>query len=187
MEARVIIVMGPKHSGKSQCVRALGKIAGLETADLDELIESRTGKSVRALFLEAPHLFRKAEADALEALLEQFKPLCQSKQKQTCLVIAAGGGIVDNTEALALIRTLKEASFVYLHVSAETAWQRIVNAAKASGLPPFLNTENPKETHTTLHERRAGQYKAIAHLAINAENKSPEEIADEIFNFYRKA
>jgi shikimate kinase len=49
---------------------------------------------------------------------------------------------------------------VYLEVSAETAWKRIEQAAfNGGGFPAFLDTENPKESHAALHERRAEAYK----------------------------
>jgi shikimate kinase len=47
-------------------------------------------------------------------------------------------------------------------------------------LPPFLNTDNPQETHKTLHQRRAAAYKNSAYMRVQAEAKEPEQIAQEI-------
>jgi shikimate kinase len=66
---------------------------------------------------------------------------------------------------------------VFLDVSAKTAWERICRAGE---LPPFLKTENPEETHRLLHERRASAYRQLVSLVINAEGKSPGEVAKEI-------
>ena len=179
----VILITGPKHSGKTLCAKALAKIIKAETVDLDELIEKETGQTPRELYKESPEKFKKAEARALASLINPPNP-------PECLVIAAGGGLIDNSEALALLTEpfvppgRGEIITVYLEVSPETAWQRILYTAAGGELPPFLNTENPagnpEETHLVLHKRRAKAYKALAQLTINAENKTPEKIAGEI-------
>jgi shikimate kinase len=70
---------------------------------------------------------------------------------------------------------------VYLEVSADTAWERINEAFLQTGeLPPFLNTENPRETHAALHIRRGAAYKEFASLTITAEGKTAEDIGREI-------
>lgn len=172
MKNRLVLITGPKHSGKSLAARALGKITCGEAVDLDEVIEQKTGKSPRELFKAGPEIFRKAEASALVSLV---RPTEQHNEKLR--IVAAGGGLIDNPEALAL---LSEIIIVYLDVTPETAWKRILYTAAGGELPPFLNTENPKETHFTLHKRRAEGYRALANLTVSAENRSPEEIAREI-------
>jgi len=174
MPYRYIVITGPKHSGKSLASHALEKILGLETVDLDELVEKQTGKSPRTLYKEGPGVFRKAEEQALASLAGQ------TEQGTAGLIIAAGGGIADNADAMAWLSRRKEIISVYLDVSAETAWQRILKTSAGGELPPFLKTENPRETHRVLHERRAGVYRTFARIIISAENKNPEEIAKEI-------
>jgi shikimate kinase len=200
----IILITGPKHSGKSLCARALGKITGWKVVDLDELMEKQTGKSPRMLYREGPEIFRKAEAFALTSLI---LPLGASAQEETeflpdkkfsvqpergGLVVAAGGGLIDNPEAIALLTKMKippeaplplrrrKLIIVFLDVSQETAWQRILNTAAGGELPVFLDDENPKENHSVLHIRRSEAYKALAHLSVSAENKSPESLAGEI-------
>jgi shikimate kinase len=110
----------------------------------------------------------------------------QSQKEGNILVVAAGGGIIDNDEAMALLAEARVPSehrqliTVYLEISAETAWQRILDSSDGGGLPPLINTNNPIETHLVLHNRRAKAYKAVAGITILAENKSPQEIAREI-------
>jgi len=169
---QLIILMGPKHSGKTSAGKALSGILSCGFVDLDELVAQRSGKSPRALYGEGPEIFRKAEAEALAAIAES----------PSSLVIASGGGLVDNPDALSLLEQHSTADHVqiisiFLDVSAQTAWDRI----KADGeLPPFLKTENPQETHLALHERRAAAYRQLASFVINADGKSPREIAQEI-------
>ncbi|MDR0324207.1 MAG: shikimate kinase [Treponema sp.] len=180
-----IILLGPKHSGKTSAGKALASLLsgsnhGLcEFIDLDEIIFQIAGKTPRQLFAESPKNFQKAEAQAL-------KVLADSERRAVILrrIIAAGGGIADNTEALAMIKTL-DAIIVCLSISADTAWGRI-SGSPDKELPPFLNTENPREAHRALHERRAAGYIQIADVVIEAEEKTPEEIASEINNFVLK-
>ena len=179
MKNHFIIITGPKHSGKSKCAMALAEITGALTADLDDLVTQETGKTPRELFKEGPEIFRKAETSALASLARQVKP-------EDSLIIAAGGGLIDNSEALSLLSRHKEILTVYLDVTPETAWQRILNTAARDGeLPPFLKTENPKETHLALHTRRAEGYKAMAQFTVSAEDKTPEEIAGEIIRHFQ--
>ena len=195
MENRIILITGPKHSGKTQCARALGKITGGQAIDLDEIIEKETGRTPRELFLEGPAIFRKAETLALErAILERvIMERSINEAKDSCLpqstmrIIAAGGGLIDNGEALELIAQHAGIVIFYLDVLPETAWRRILDTASLDGkLPPFLDTENPKETHLALHRRRAEAYIAFADYTIGVDGKTPEEIALEIANIMQK-
>ena len=182
MKNRIILIIGSKHSGKSLCARALSEIIGGEIVDLDELLEKQTGKTPRELFVEGHILFKKAEASALSSVIR--RPVSQAEGET--LIIALGGGIIDNDEAMALISEAKvqsadrELIAVYLEISAETEWQRIMQTSGDGELPPLINTNNPKETHLALHNRRAKAYKAVAGITVPTENKSPEEIAGEI-------
>jgi len=173
-----IILTGPKHSGKTSAGKALASIYSCDFIDLDDLILQRTGKTPRQLYVESGpsggSLFKQAEAEAVSHLITTlvFKS-----------VIAAGGGIIDNPEAMAAIKNSGVIK-VYLSISANEAWNRIANSPNGekpkSELPPFLQTENPKETHRLLHERRAAAYSQIADIVIKTEGQSPEEIAEMI-------
>jgi shikimate kinase len=166
-----IVLLGPKHSGKTSAGKALASLHSCDFIDLDDYIARRNGKSPRALYLEGAEIFRKAEAEALAALLES------ETADSLNVIIASGGGIADNPEALALLQKNTRVMSVFLDVTAKTAWERI---SREGELPPFLRTENPEETHRSLHERRAAAYRQFASLVINAEGKSPGEIAEEI-------
>jgi shikimate kinase len=171
-----IILAGPKHSGKTSTGRALAALAAGVFVDLDEYIEEQTGKSPRTLYREGPGVFRAAEAGALETLLRSGEGGAGGLR-----VIAAGGGLIDNAEALALPELAgPELRRVYIEVSAETAWTRIRRAAETGGLPPFLDTADPQAAHRLLHERRSAAYRTWAPLTVKGEGKSPEEIAKDI-------
>jgi len=172
-----IILTGPKHSGKTSAGKALASLCSCDFIDLDDLILQRTGKSPRQLYSEGHAVFQKAEADTAAALFGADADSAGEGRR----VIAAGGGIIDNAEAAALLKK-PGVTTVYLNISAKSAWERIANAAAGGELPPFLRTENPQETHRALHERRAAAYFQFTDIVIEAEGKTPEEIAADIFN-----
>jgi shikimate kinase len=174
---KTVLLTGPKHSGKTRTGRVLAALVSGVFTDLDEHICGQTGKSPRTLYTEGPSIFRKAEARALEDLLAAGEgPEGAGKIR----LIAAGGGIIDNPEALDLAARAGITA-VYLAVSADTAWERIRLSAEKDGLPPFLHTSNPQETHRALHERRAAAYRAWARFMVNGDGKTPEEIAGDIY------
>jgi len=177
-----IILTGPKHSGKTSAGKALASLYSCDFIDLDDLILQRTGKSPRQLFGEGQAVFQKAEVDAVTALFggddTNGNGVVAGFGVEGRRVIAAGGGIIDNAEAAAVIKK-SGAKTIYLSISTESAWERI---AANGELPPFLRTENPRETHRALHERRATAYLQFADVIIEADGKSPQEIAREIVN-----
>jgi shikimate kinase len=96
-------------------------------------------------------------------------------------VIAAGGGLIDNEAGRELLQSRGGFRLIYLDVSADTAWERIRGAAAQTGeFPPFLNTENPRETHRLLHERRAEACRELCNLTIPGENRTPKELGQAI-------
>jgi shikimate kinase len=165
-----VFLTGPKHSGKTSVGKALAELCSGDFIDLDDVVLEMTGKTPRQLFSESPETFKRAEVAALAQIITTPALPCRR-------VVATGGGIIDNADAVAMIKA-SGAKVVYLNISADTAWQRIANSP--GGLPPFLQTENPQETHRALHERRAAAYLQFADIVIEAEGKTPEEIAVEI-------
>jgi len=176
-----IILTGPKHSGKTSAGKALAPLCSGGFVDIDENISQITGKTPRELYSEGKDIFQKAEAETVAVLFninscDNAAPRRAGQQRR---IIAAGGGIIDNQEAIAVIKN-SGAKIVYLNISANAAWQRIYGCGEKE-LPPFLQSENPQETHRVLHEKRGAAYLELADIIIEVENKTPEEIAAEIF------
>jgi shikimate kinase len=173
VEEMIIVLCGPKHCGKSSQAFLLSQKFGVEFVDTDGLIETKTGKSVREIYKEGVEGFQKAECDALKTAFQIAQNLNNN------LIISTGGGIIDNKEAMNILTNNDNVKLIYLHVSAETAFKRIMQNAKNSGsLPPFLDTPNPEITHKNLHERRSALYTQCASITINTEDKTPKEIEE---------
>jgi phosphatidylglycerol:prolipoprotein diacylglycerol transferase len=171
----LIILLGPKHSGKTSAGKVLAKNLAVPFYDLDALIEEKTGKSPRTLYSQGEGFFHSAEYDALNSFLETAAGKTGGETISGFpAVLAAGGGIIDNQKAAALLSG--KYTKIYLETGAETAWKRIA----AGPLPAFLPPENPGEAHRLIHERRAKAYKAFADITVPAEGKTPEKIAAEL-------
>lgn len=170
----IISITGPKHSGKSSAGRELAELLDADFRDLDFSIQEVYGRSPRELYKEGEEIFRRAESAVLRSLLQK------RKGRGRLMVIAAGGGIIDNPEAAAL---LKQNTFViYLALSSGKAWERIMQSSRLSGeLPPFLQTDNPERTQREIHERRARLYREWADYIVNAENDDIKSLGRKIY------
>ncbi len=112
MARPAIVFIGFMGAGKSTALAAARK-AGLETTEIDELMEAALGKPIRQAFEEdGEEAFRAREAEVVGELLTQADGGA----------IALGGGSI-------LSERVREAlgrhTVVLLEVSAEQAWRRI--------------------------------------------------------------
>ncbi|GMO30303.1 MAG: shikimate kinase [Termitinemataceae bacterium] len=171
IKAQRIILVGAKHCGKTSAGSALQNIIKVAFIDIDKKIEEVYKKTVREIYKEGAEVFRAAEAECLKNIFTNT---------DSPIIISTGGGIIDN-EAAKTIITGTPAVVVYLEISAETAYKRILqNSKKTGSLPPFLECDDPQAAHKKLHDDRACRYKEWADITINAEAKTQNEIALEI-------
>jgi len=170
----IFAIVGPKHTGKTSIGKLLSQLVQARFIDLDAFIEARSNTSVRELYQQGVAVFRLEEA---QALLEVIKSAANT---ETPLVLATGGGIIDNAEAFDALRS--GTFIINLDVETELAWKRIERSSERSGsLPPFLRTNDPKESHRELHESRSIQYHKVADLNFKTAEKTTHQIAEEIF------
>jgi shikimate kinase len=170
---KAIVLVGPKHCGKSSVGSALKNCFAGGYTDLDSLIEKQNGKTVRELYRQGAEFFRKAEAEAVANILQNS---CEKP-----MLISAGGGIIDNETAMQYLKKDNSIKLIYLEISAENAYSRILKQAKESGsMPPFLEVPNPEAEHRKIHLQRSERYRKIADITIDADKKSIEQIRDQI-------
>ena len=156
-----IIIVGMKHSGKSSLGKGLSSFFSLEFFDTDKIIEEQTNMPVRSLFVE------KGEQAFKDAEIESCKFLLEKEKTSNPLIIATGGGICDNPEAVKILKSIGK--FVLLNVPEKTCLERIMHNSKRSGsLPGYISRENPKSQDDierifhNFYERRMKSYKEIS-------------------------
>ncbi|MBD3164909.1 AAA family ATPase [Candidatus Woesearchaeota archaeon] len=164
-----IILIGFKAAGKSTIGRKLSKRTGMDFIDLDSYIvqlhdeEKRENINCREIFNKyGERYFRELEKNALNAI----------KTENT--VLAVGGGAVESEKNRSRIKRLGKV--IYLFNNKDILFSRIEN----QGLPPFMDSDNPRESFETLFKKRDLLYKTVADDIIICDNLSYEDILDEI-------
>ena len=109
--------------------------------------------------------FRQAETTALKTLLAQDKQF----------VISCGGGMPLREENRKLLKEL--GMVVYLRIKPETVLARL----KGDTTRPLLKVDDSGERVRTLMQQREAHYLSGADFVLDVDQKTPEELAEEIF------
>lgn len=161
-----MFLIGFMGAGKTSVGRALASRLGWRFCDLDQLIESREGLSVAAIFARHGEAgFRAAETRALKELL-------QDASGKDDLVVALGGGAFiqpQNQEEL----ERAEACTVLLEAPVEELRRR---CSRDETVRPLAGNA---ERFTELFEARASAY-ALARHKVSTMGKAVEDVAAEI-------
>ncbi|MFQ3620015.1 MAG: shikimate kinase [Spirochaetales bacterium] len=173
----LVVLMGMKHCGKTTVGKLLARKRNLVFQDLDSVVEAlfteKTGNnySVREIYkIHGKEEFQKGEAEAIRYVLQRVLP--DSKRKP--LILALGGGTIENREALSLLDPF--AVFIYLEEAEEVLLRRILQ----KGIPSFLDPKNPEGEFHRLYLTRTALFASKAHRVVSTNGKSPEEVVEEL-------
>ncbi len=160
-----ILLIGFMGVGKGTVAREFTKNSDLFAIDCDDLIESLENRKIKEIF--------KEDGESYFRDLEKKTALWLEKSVKNA-IISTGGGFYK-------VKNLKKiGTVVLLDSSFEAILQRILNHPNAKNKlakRPLFNS--PKEAKK-LYNQRSKEYKKVADIVINVENKSPKEIVDEI-------
>lgn len=160
-----IYLTGFMGTGKSAVARALQKRYGFCVAEMDELLEAEQGRSISDIFeKEGEVYFRNLETSLLQRIAQKDS-----------MVVSCGGGIVlrkENTELM------KDSGTVVL---LEAKPECILSRVKRNEKRPVLKGKKTVEEIETLMEERKEAYHRAADVIVQTDEKTPEEIADEIY------
>lgn len=163
--AEHIVLIGMMGSGKTTIGRALAERLGYGFVDSDEVIQSRTGRTVREIFsTEGERAFRILETQALLDALDWPEPL----------VVAAAGGVVLAEENRRVLRE-RAARIVWLTAPVEVLAVR----AETGGHRPLLD-ENVAETMARLYAEREPLYRELARQVVASDDRPVADIVTEI-------
>jgi len=169
-QIRNIALIGFMGTGKSSVGRLLAEQLHFQFLDTDELIESRAGKSVAAIFAaEGEAAFRELERSVVAEL---------ASRKRT--IISAGGGLGANPENLASLK--HHALVVCLWASPEKIWERV----RGQSHRPLLQGPDPLGKIRQLLADRGPTYK-LADVLLNTEVRSLREVAQQVLHQFRVA
>ena len=153
-----IILIGFMGAGKSTVAKLLAE----EFTDLDKLIEEEIEMPIATFFeLFGEADFRKIENEVFELAVQKD------------IIIATGGGIIENPKNLNVID--RASRVVFLTADFDTLWKRI--SMDWQNVRPLAQD---KEAAQLLFEKRMKDYSLVADLTIDVTDKSPEQIAEQI-------
>jgi shikimate kinase len=163
-----IVLIGYRGSGKTTVGRLLAARLGKTFVDCDEVIVSRSGKTIRGIFDEGGEdAFRKLESSVIAELASK-----------TDHVIAVGGGAVlreDNRRALA------DNFVVYLRCDPGGLLRRIQeDPATFDNRPNLTGLGSVIEEIETLLRRREPIYRAAMNVELDVTNLSADQAAEKV-------
>ncbi len=164
MRGANVYLIGFMGSGKSTIGKLLAKNLNVEFIDVDALIESKAGISIREMFeRHGESYFRQIETEVMSEVTQIREA-----------VVACGGGVVLREENMKLLR--KNGIVVYLQVSAEELVKRLLNDEKR----PLLQVKNRIQRIRSLYRIRLPLYMKYADIIVDNTRKTPQEIVEEI-------
>lgn len=165
-----LYLIGYRGCGKSTVSSVLAELLGWPAVDSDEEIEIAAGKTIAQIF-ESEHEsgFRRWESMIIEGLAILDRT-----------VIALGGGAV--LSQFNRDRIAGSGKTVWLKISAETSWSRISGDAKSASQRPNLTQTGGIEEIEQMLAIRTPIYQSCADLVVEADSKTPSEIAATIFD-----
>ena len=159
----MITLTGFMGSGKTTVGKVLADFLGCPFMDLDDLVVKKAGKSIPDIFAQdGEPAFRQLEAQVLRKTVEKYA--------ESTAVLALGGGAVLAPSSAALLH--EKTVCIYLRASLETLLTRL--EGETAGRPL---------ADASLADRLASRepiYEETAHVIIDTDGLSPDEVADEI-------
>jgi shikimate kinase len=165
----LIFLIGYRGTGKTTVAPILAERLRWKWVDADAVLEERQGRSIASIFeVEGEAGFRAKE----ELLMEE---LCRLRQH----VVAAGGGVI--LRATNRERLRSAGLVVWLKADAEIIRSRIEQDATTQARRPVLTVGGLAEVKELLRVREP-LYRACADCIVETTNRSPEEVADQIWS-----
>ena len=159
----MITLTGFMGSGKTTVGKVLADFLGCPFMDLDDLIVKKAGKSIPEIFAQdGEPAFRQLEARLLRQTVEKYT--------ENTVVLALGGGAVITPASAALLRD--KTVCIYLRATLDTLLARL--EGETAGRPLA-----DASLASRLAEREP-VYEETAHVIIDTDGLTPEEVADEI-------
>lgn len=165
-----IVLIGMSGVGKTQKGRYIAKRFGMNFLDTDSAIVEQEALTIDEIFTRfGENHFRNIEEDIIKrvAMLQDT-------------VISTGGGIILRKSNMDF---LKENSFiVYLKGNISTIVGNLNNSTTVR--PLLKKSDDLYQSVYELYKFRENLYELYSHMVVDIENKSVEDIYNEVLNGY---
>jgi shikimate kinase len=166
----IITFIGYRATGKTTLAKLLAQKLGWDWIDADVEIERIAGKTIAQIFAsDGEGAFRDLESQVIADLCRRDR-----------LVLAAGGGAPMREENRRLMR--QSGKVVWLRAQPKIILDRMSADPTTPGRRPSLTDQNPLQEIVELLAQREPVYRQTAHLTIDTENRTPDQLADEILD-----
>lgn len=163
VDLRRIVLTGFMGSGKSTVGPLVAVRLGWSFVDADDMIASEAGCSIPEIFQrEGENAFRLRERATIASLLHGER-----------LVLALGGGAIEDAETRARLLATPGTLVVHLEVKLETTLARCLGTEH---LRPVLADD---ANLASRYNRRLPLYRT-AHFSLNVDDLTPDEVAEAI-------
>jgi shikimate kinase len=163
--AKQLVLVGMMGAGKSSVGRVLARKLGRPLLDSDELIEHRTGRTVREIWVtDGEAAFRELETQALVDALKDDEP---------SVVAAAGGVVLSEANRTALAGS--DAHVVWLLANVDVLIDRVKNGAHR----PLLDGD-PEGMLRAMYQDRDELYREVADAIVSVDNRTVHDVAQAV-------
>ena len=171
MAANNLYLIGYRATGKTTIARCLGLLLDRPVVDADDMIEARAGMPIKDIFAEVGEDgFRDVETDVIKDLSQRVEN-----------VVALGGGAVLRQQNRQLLQD--SGPMIWLQASAETILERIEGDPTTTDRRPNLTHAGGLQEIQQLLSTRERVYQECADHRVDTEGKSPELLADAIYQW----
>ncbi len=168
--AKVIAVSGYMGAGKSVVGARAASTLGWEFVDLDQFVDSTTGRTPEEIFAsQGEQGFRAVELECLREVVGRAR-------MGPGLVLALGGGALTSPEAAAIVAD--SAVVVFLRMCPEVGWARV----EGSGRPLARSWEG----FAALAAERESMYLKTADEIVETSGLSVEEVTERVVDIARR-
>lgn len=165
-----LFLVGPMGAGKTTIGKMLADELGLEFADVDREIESRSGVDIPWIFdKEGEAGFRLRETAALKEL-----------SALDGVLISTGGGAVIAAENRRLMS--ERGIVIYLHTSVDEQVRRTSRDRKR----PLLQNDDPAKVLAQLMAIREPLYREVAGIVVDTDGRGPKLVAQDLAERLRR-
>lgn len=161
-----LYLVGFMGAGKSTVGRNLSDRLGWPYRDLDDIIESETGKSIPEIFEMSEERFRELET----------KYLIRESEKPPPFVLATGGGVVVREKNRDVLK--RTGTAIYLNVDFDVIYARI---KFGEGRPLVPDGDDAYRKLKSLWDDRQEYYSAVG-STLPLGDESPEIVTEMILD-----
>jgi shikimate kinase len=182
----LIVLIGMKHCGKSTVGRELADRIDAAFFDSDSLLEDLQARTTGQK-LTCREIYRRLGKQAFQDLeakaLREFLDAPAGSDRR---VLALGGATPLNPslpESFRRPAPRSQRAIVHLDVSPETLWQRV----RKTGLPAFVDRDDPKGSFLGICRRRRGAYCSLADATVQADAMDVPHVVRAVLSLLESA